>query len=907
MRRTLRSSFGLLASVLLAHPTSAATGPVTPTFLVAWGSPGAAPAQFASPVGVSTDVLGDVYVADQGNHRIQKFDRLGNYVTRWGGPGNGNGQFNSPTGVATDPSGNVYVADNGNHRIQKFSRTGSYLAQWGGPGSGNAQFNSPTDVAIDADGNVYVVDQGNQRVQKFTSAGAFTSTWGTPGNGPGQFSGPYGIATGPGGHVYVADQGNQRIQKFTADGAFLIHFGSVGSGDGQFTNPTGITTDAVGNVYVTDLGNHRIVKFAADGTFLTKWGSGPGSGNGQFNAPTGVAADAAGNIYVVEFSGTRIQEFSGSGSLPAEGTPGFLSQWGNDGTLNGPRGLCAYSGGIILVVDSQNDRVRMYSQTGVFILNWGTAGIGNGQFNFPQAVAADVNGFIYVTDWGNDRVQIFNSNLSYVTQFGGTGTGPGQFRGPRGIVIDAVGYSYVADQVNNRVQRFLNGIYVSQWGSGGSGNGQFISPSSVALDGAGNVYVCDTGNHRVQKFTATGVYLGKWGSMGTGNGQFNSPSWVTTDSVGNVYVVDEGNYRVQKFSGTGLYLAQWGTNGIGSGQFISPHAAIVHPNGFIHVVDTGNSSVKRFAHPPVVWSITDIGHDQGRQVRLRIQRSGADVQNSPVPVLRYDVYRRIDPLPAAVPTGVAKAQLAGWDQVGSVSARGDAEYNVVVPTLVDATTSSSEYSAFFVSAATGSPTTFYDSGVLDGYSVDNLSPPAPAPFAGSFTSGATHLWWGASPAGDFAVFRLYRGASADFVPTPANRLTETTSYGFVDPAPQAGYYKLAAVDFNDNEGPYAALAPNQILEVGGPGPIAFGLEGTRPNPAPASRLMVTFRLPSSEPATLELLDVAGRRVSGRPVGALGPGRHEVDLGAGVRLRPGLYLLRLVQGSNRQVVRTALID
>jgi DNA-binding beta-propeller fold protein YncE len=42
------------------------------------------------------------------------------YLTQWGTFGTGNGQFNQPTGVAVDGSGNVYVADPGNHRIQKF-------------------------------------------------------------------------------------------------------------------------------------------------------------------------------------------------------------------------------------------------------------------------------------------------------------------------------------------------------------------------------------------------------------------------------------------------------------------------------------------------------------------------------------------------------------------------------------------------------------------------------------------------------------------------------------------------------------------------------------------------------------------------------------------------------------------
>ena len=60
------------------------------------------------------------YVADGENHRIQKFDGTGSFLTKWGSMGSGDGQFNLPRGVAVDGSGNVYVADQNNSRIQKF-------------------------------------------------------------------------------------------------------------------------------------------------------------------------------------------------------------------------------------------------------------------------------------------------------------------------------------------------------------------------------------------------------------------------------------------------------------------------------------------------------------------------------------------------------------------------------------------------------------------------------------------------------------------------------------------------------------------------------------------------------------------------------------------------------------------
>src|SRR5689334_4971451 len=78
------------------------------------------------------------------------------YLTQWGAYGSGDWQFIGPAGMAVDASGNVYVADYGNHRVQKFTPTGTYLTQWGTHGSGDGQFNGPEGVAADASGNVYV-------------------------------------------------------------------------------------------------------------------------------------------------------------------------------------------------------------------------------------------------------------------------------------------------------------------------------------------------------------------------------------------------------------------------------------------------------------------------------------------------------------------------------------------------------------------------------------------------------------------------------------------------------------------------------------------------------------------------------------------------------------------------------
>jgi len=93
---------------------------------------------------------------------------------KWGSEGTGDGQFYDAFRVAVDGSGNVYVSDRGalsgsNHRIQKFDSTGNFITKWGSDGAGDGQFRGASGIAVDSSGNVYVSDTPLNRIQKFTS------------------------------------------------------------------------------------------------------------------------------------------------------------------------------------------------------------------------------------------------------------------------------------------------------------------------------------------------------------------------------------------------------------------------------------------------------------------------------------------------------------------------------------------------------------------------------------------------------------------------------------------------------------------------------------------------------------------------------------------------------------------
>ena len=143
-------------------------------FITKWGIFGDEDGDFLYPIEIATDASGNVYVVDQKSPRVQKFDSEGNFVTKWGDYGSEDGEFHldyrfhkGPAGVATDASGNVYIIDQGNLRIQKFDSEGNFVTKWGSSGSEDGEFSHPHSAAVGPSGNIYVADTYNNRIQKF--------------------------------------------------------------------------------------------------------------------------------------------------------------------------------------------------------------------------------------------------------------------------------------------------------------------------------------------------------------------------------------------------------------------------------------------------------------------------------------------------------------------------------------------------------------------------------------------------------------------------------------------------------------------------------------------------------------------------------------------------------------------
>ena len=123
-------------------------------------------------------------------------------------------------GVGVNRRENVFIADTGNNRIQKYTSDGVSQLAWGSYGSGNGLFSGPRGVAGDIKGDV------SWRILVITVSRnlillvPFLYSWSGYSPGSGRLYGPGGLAVGR-GNLYVADTLSNRILVFKTPGFSL--------------------------------------------------------------------------------------------------------------------------------------------------------------------------------------------------------------------------------------------------------------------------------------------------------------------------------------------------------------------------------------------------------------------------------------------------------------------------------------------------------------------------------------------------------------------------------------------------------------------------------------------------------------------------------------------------------------
>ena len=422
------------------------------------------------PSGVAVDDAGNIYIADGDNARIRRVDAVSHIITTIVGTGSGGfsgdgGPANAAaiiysTRVKIDARQALYIADRGNLRVRRIDRVTNTIATIaGGAGDGIPATASvlllPRGIVRDAAGNIFVADQGNHRIRRIDAVTKLIST--VAGTGFGGFSGdggpatgarlfsPFGLAIDASGNLYVCDDDNFRIRRIDAASGLITTVAGNGtndfSGDGgpataaAIGETSGVAADASGNLYIADpLGRIRRVDAITHViTTVAGGGSGPLGDGGPATAatlqfPEGVAIDAAGNLYVADGGHDRVRRVDRTTGIittvAGGGASNLLGDGGlaTDARLFDPIGIAFDSANNLYIGDRRNNRIRKVDGTTKIITT--IAGTGADDFSGdggpaeaatlsnPFGLTVDAAGNVYVADNGNDRVRVISAQPS---------------------------------------------------------------------------------------------------------------------------------------------------------------------------------------------------------------------------------------------------------------------------------------------------------------------------------------------------------------------------------------------------------------------------------------------------------------------------------------------------------------
>jgi len=271
----------------------------TGQFILQWGGQGSGAGQFQEPVDVAVDEEGNVYVADLGNKRVQRFDANGRFLAVWEG---GDQPFVEPVAVAIGPGAEIWVLDSYTNWVHRFDEAGKWQGKIGGPESG---FFHARGLVVDEEGVVYVADTGFSRVVKYSRSGARLGEIGRQGSGPGEMYGPVGLAIDEEGLLYEADVDNRRLQVLGRDGRYVRAWGIP---EGHTVDGHHVAVDGDW-VYVTDPLHDQVLVYGKGGELIGGWGR-EGGGKGEFRRPMGIGVGPDGSVYVADSHNDRIQKFA---------------------------------------------------------------------------------------------------------------------------------------------------------------------------------------------------------------------------------------------------------------------------------------------------------------------------------------------------------------------------------------------------------------------------------------------------------------------------------------------------------------------------------------------------------------------------------------------------------------------
>jgi len=286
----------------------------------------------------------------------------------FGSHGNDNGEFKEPYGIAFSPtqtgsdnSGCIFVTDNKNDRVQKFDMNGNFLLSFNGRSEESHKLKKPSGIAVttvvsgewsaDTRPMVFVADRDNDRIQAFDLSGNYLFSFGERHDikRPEQLSvGLYYTYSDTSyactKAVYVADAKKDRIAIFDYEGNLLATISNLDDPEGVFAlNHLQYPGPSQASVYIANTDDNIVTVYtsALTPTFSIR----------GLDDPRAVYADRKGYIYVSDTNHNKIKRYNRYGEL--------LMQYSGSCTtsLDKPVGICLDNNGNLWIADEENDRI----------------------------------------------------------------------------------------------------------------------------------------------------------------------------------------------------------------------------------------------------------------------------------------------------------------------------------------------------------------------------------------------------------------------------------------------------------------------------------------------------------------------------------------------------------------------
>jgi len=259
--------------------------------------------------------------------------------------------------------------------------------------------------------------------------------------------------------------------------------------------------------------------------------------------------------------------------------------------LSAPQALAANNEGHLFVVDTGNNRIVKFDQTGKVVLTVGGFGWEIEQFDRPLDVTAKTGLDVFIADYNNERIERYDKDLHFLSSFSSTPslTENLQFGFPTGVDISKHGELFICDNENNRILKVDTfGEPVLSFGDFSWGEGQLQAPVKIEISRDDKVYVSDKEAARIVVFDYYGNFLARFG------GKFlQEPNGLAWSRSNQLFVADTGNKRIVVFDKEHRHIFAWGTAGDKLGAFHTP-VDVETIDEKIFVLDAGSGLIQAF-------------------------------------------------------------------------------------------------------------------------------------------------------------------------------------------------------------------------------------------------------------------------------------------------------------------------